>query len=193
MPSTITRALHETFGLERLRPGQAEVIRAVLAGEDILALMPTGAGKSLCYQLPALELKGVTVIVSPLIALMKDQVDKLRELGLDAVELNSTVTGRHEAAAMQQIEDEQSEFLFTTPERLAQPEFLDALKGATIDFVVIDEAHCISQWGHDFRPAYLAIRQPLRDLGDPPVLALTATATEEVLDDIRAQLGRPKM
>jgi ATP-dependent DNA helicase RecQ len=124
---------------------------------------------------------------------MKDQVDKLRELGIDAVELNSTVTGRHETAAMEQIEDEQSEFLFTTPERLAEPEFLDTLKGATIDFVVIDEAHCISQWGHDFRPAYLAIRQSLRDLGDPPVLALTATATEEVLDDIREQLGRPKM
>ena len=191
--SSVQRSLQDTFGLEKLRPGQAEVIRCVLDGKDILALMPTGAGKSLCYQLPALQLKGVTVIVSPLIALMKDQVDKLRELGLDAVELNSTVTGRHEAAAMEQIEDEQSEFLFTTPERLAEPEFLDALKDATIDFVVIDEAHCISQWGHDFRPAYLAIRQALRDLGDPPLLALTATATEEVLDDIREQLGRPKM
>ena len=189
----ITDALKATFGLENLRPGQREVIRSVLRGEDILALMPTGAGKSLCYQLPALHLEGITVIVSPLISLMKDQADKLRELGLDAVEVNSTVTGKVEADAIEQIAEARSDFVFTTPERMGKAEFVETLRGPKIDFVVIDEAHCISQWGHDFRPAYLTVKTALKELGNPPVLALTATATEEVLEDIRKQLGRPKM
>src|SRR5689334_6582709 len=191
--STVTRSLRRTFGLDQLRPGQREVIEAVLAGRDTLAIMPTGAGKSLCYQLPALHLEGMTIVVSPLIALMKDQVDKLRELGLDAVEINSTISGRKERAALEDIEGERSEFLFTTPERLTQPAFLDTLRNVTIDFVVIDEAHCISQWGHDFRPSYLALREAMRTLGNPPILALTATATDAVVDDIRGQLGRPRM
>jgi ATP-dependent DNA helicase RecQ len=192
-PSTMQRSLRRTFGLDRLRPGQREVIEAVLEGRDTLAIMPTGAGKSLCYQLPALHLEGMTIVVSPLIALMKDQADKLRELGLDAVEVNSTITGRKEAAALERIEGAGSEFVFTTPERLTDPAFLETLREATIDFVVVDEAHCISQWGHDFRPSYLALREAVRALGDPPLLALTATATDEVVDDIRRQLGRPEM
>jgi ATP-dependent DNA helicase RecQ len=192
-PSSVHRSLRRTFGLDRLRPGQREVIEAVLDGRDTLAIMPTGAGKSLCYQLPALHLDGMTIVVSPLIALMKDQVDKLRELGLDAVEVNSSITGRREAAALERIEGEHSEFVFTTPERLTDPGFLDSLRGAAIDFVVVDEAHCISQWGHDFRPSYLALREAVRSLGDPPLLALTATATPEVVEDIRRQLGRPDM
>jgi ATP-dependent DNA helicase RecQ len=191
--STVTRSLRRTFGLEQLRPGQREVIEAVLAGRDTLAIMPTGAGKSLCYQLPALHLEGMTIVVSPLIALMKDQVDKLRELGLDAVEINSTITGRQERAALEHIEGERSEFLFTTPERLTEPAFLETLRDVTIDFVVIDEAHCISQWGHDFRPSYLALKEAVRTLGSPPILALTATATDAVVEDIRHQLGRPDM
>ncbi len=191
--STVTRSLRHTFGLDQLRPGQREVIEAVLQGRDTLAIMPTGAGKSLCYQLPALHLEGMTIVVSPLIALMKDQVDKLRELGLDAVEINSTITGRHERAAIESIEGQRSEFLFTTPERLTDPAFLETLGGLTIDFVVVDEAHCISQWGHDFRPSYLGLQPAVRALGDPPILALTATATDEVVDDIRRQLGRPGM
>lgn len=191
--STVTRSLRRTFGLDQLRPGQREVIEAVLEGRDTLAIMPTGAGKSLCYQLPALHLEGMTIVVSPLIALMKDQVDKLRELGLDAVEINSTITGRHERAAIESIEGGRSEFLFTTPERLTDPAFLETLDDLTIDFVVVDEAHCISQWGHDFRPSYLGIGAAVRALGDPPILALTATATDEVVDDIRRQLGRPGM
>jgi ATP-dependent DNA helicase RecQ len=191
--SALHRSLHDTFGHPDLRPGQAEVIRAVLAGQDALAIMPTGAGKSLCYQLPALHLEGTTIVVSPLIALMKDQVDKLAELGLEAIPVNSTITGRRETAAIERIETGSGEFVFTTPERLAQPEFLATLSRTTIDFVVIDEAHCISQWGHDFRPAYLAIREAVRTLGNPPVLALTATATPEVVEDIRRQLGRPEM
>ena len=192
-PSSVHRSLRRTFKLDRLRPGQREVIQAVLEGRDTLAIMPTGAGKSLCYQLPALHLDGMTIVVSPLIALMKDQVDKLRELGLDAVEVNSSVTGRRKAAAMERIEGERSEFVFTTPERLTDSGFLASLRDATIDFVVVDEAHCISQWGHDFRPSYLALREAVRALGDPPLLALTATATPEVVDDIRRQLGRPDM
>ncbi|HEU4648884.1 MAG TPA: ATP-dependent DNA helicase RecQ [Gemmatimonadales bacterium] len=189
----LRRTLKRTFGFESLRPGQAEVIRAVLAGDDVLAIMPTGAGKSLCYQLPALHLDGTTIVVSPLIALMKDQTDKLGELGLDAAQVNSAVPAQEQASALEAIEEARSEFVLTTPERLADPEFLDTLRDATIDFVVVDEAHCISQWGHDFRPAYLEIRHALEALGEPPVLALTATATPEVADDIRRQLGRPRM
>ena len=188
---TLTRSLRETFGLDELRPGQADVIRAVLGGEDALAVMPTGAGKSLCYQLPALHLEGTTIVVSPLIALMKDQADKLRELGLEAVEVNSTITGKAEAVNLRRIGEDRSDFVFTTPERMAEPAFLETLRGTALDFVVIDEAHCISQWGHDFRPAYLALGQAVRELGNPPILALTATATDEVVEDIGRQLGRP--
>jgi ATP-dependent DNA helicase RecQ len=191
--SALSRSLRGTFGLEELRPAQAEVIRSVLEGRDTLAIMPTGAGKSLCYQLPALHLEGITVVVSPLISLMKDQTDKLEELGLEALQVNSMLGRESEAAALERIEREESEFVFTTPERLTQPEFLETLKSATIDFVVIDEAHCISQWGHDFRPSYLGLRTALAELGDPPVLALTATATAEVVEDIKLQLGRPEM
>ena len=162
-------------------------------GRDTLAVMPTGAGKSLCYQLPALHLEGTTIIVSPLISLMKDQVDKLQERGLEALQVNSTLTAEGEETALEQIEQEASDFIFTTPERLTSPEFLQMLRGTTIDFVVLDEAHCISQWGHDFRPSYLGLRRALAELGDPPILALTATATPEVIDDIRQQLGRPRM
>ena len=189
----LTRSLRETFGLESLRPGQAEVIRSVLGGRDTLAIMPTGAGKSLCYQLPALHLEGTTIIISPLLALMKDQSDKLQELGLEAVEVNSTLNGRQEAEVLRRIGENGSDFVFTTPERMTDGEFLGTLRRATIDFVVVDEAHCISQWGHDFRPSYLALRGAIRELGDPPVLALTATATEEVVADIARQLGRRDM
>jgi ATP-dependent DNA helicase RecQ len=189
----VRQSLRRTFGLEQLRPGQAEVIGSVLEGHDTLAIMPTGAGKSLCYQLPALHLAGTTIIVSPLISLMKDQVDKLQDLGLEALQVNSTLTQREQGEAIHRIEQQRSDFVFTTPERLANPEFLATLRQTSIDFVVIDEAHCISQWGHDFRPTYLAIQQALAELGHPPVLALTATATEEVVEDIRRQLNRPEM
>ncbi len=189
----LRESLRETFGIESLRSGQDHVIKSVLAGTDTLAIMPTGAGKSLCYQLPALHLEGTTIIVSPLISLMKDQVDKLQEHGLEALQVNSALRAPEQRSALGQIEQEASDFVFTTPERLTDPEFLATLGGTRIDFVVIDEAHCISHWGHDFRPAYLAIRSALEELGNPPVLALTATATENVVDDIKQQLGRPDM
>ncbi len=191
--SAVHHSLRQTFGLDRLRQGQDEVIRSVLNRADTLAIMPTGAGKSLCYQLPALHLTGTTIIVSPLISLMKDQVDKLQEYGLEALQLNSALPGAEQRAALDQIQEEQSDFIFTTPERLSDAAFLETLRGTTIDFVVIDEAHCISHWGHDFRPAYLALRSALEELGNPPVLALTATATSSVVEDIKRQLGRPGM
>jgi ATP-dependent DNA helicase RecQ len=193
LSSTLRRTLRRTFGFRALREGQEEVIRSVLAGQDTLAIMPTGAGKSLCYQLPGAELPGTTVIVSPLISLMKDQVDKLQELGINAAQVNSTLTASEQSELLEEIAKEQRDFVFVTPERVTQPEFLETLKTNKIDVFVIDEAHCISQWGHDFRPSYLHLREVVTALGNPPVLALTATATPEVVDDIRRQLGREDM
>ena len=185
--------MREVFGLERMRPGQAEVMRSVISGHDTLAVMPTGAGKSLCYQLPALHLPGTTVIVSPLISLMKDQVDKLAEAGVDASQVNSALTGAERREELGRIESGESELIFTTPERFTDPAFLETLRPEEIDLVVIDEAHCISEWGHDFRPSYLALGAAVRTLGSPPVLALTATATPAVAEDIRKQLGLRSM
>lgn len=186
----LRKTLLDTFGYTSLRAGQQEVIANVLKGRDTLALMPTGAGKSLCYQLPALHLPGTTVIVSPLISLMKDQVDKLAQAGVSALEVNSTLTAREEKAALESIRSGQAEMVFTTPERLSDPSFLALLRRLKIDLFVIDEAHCISQWGHDFRPAFLEISNAIEALGNPPVLALTATATGPVIEDIGRQLRR---
>lgn len=180
--------MQDVFGLEELRPGQREVIRSVLEGRNTLAIMPTGAGKSLCYQLPALHLPGTTLIISPLISLMKDQVDKLEDAGLDAAQLNSALTVTEHDENLSQIEENRSDFVFTTPERFTDQDFLKSLRGKKVDFVVIDEAHCISEWGHDFRPAYLSLGTAIKTLGSPPVLALTATATSEVTEDIEKQL-----
>ncbi|HSL54411.1 MAG TPA: ATP-dependent DNA helicase RecQ [Pyrinomonadaceae bacterium] len=187
------RTLRDVFNLDKLRPGQAEVMRYVLEGENTLAIMPTGAGKSLCYQLPTLHLPGTTVVVSPLIALMKDQVDKLEDAGLEASQLNSALSTREHEENLEQIQTENSDFIFVTPERLTTPEFLAELRKQTINFVVIDEAHCISEWGHDFRPAYLSLGSAVKSLGSPPVLALTATATPEVTADIEKQLDIGKL
>ncbi len=186
----MAKTLRDTFGYTQLRAGQEEVIASVLARKDTLAIMPTGAGKSLCYQLPALHLPGMTVVVSPLIALMKDQVDKLAAAGVKAVLVNSTLSAREEKAALAAIRSGKSEMIFTTPERLSDSEFLATLQQAKLDLFVIDEAHCISQWGHDFRPAFLEIAHAMEALEHPPVLALTATATSAVIADIAKQLRR---
>ena len=190
LPSDETKqTLQDTFGIRRLRPGQKEVIESVLHGHHTLAIMPTGSGKSLCYQLPALKKPGMTVVVSPLISLMKDQADKLESAGLDAVQLNSTISEKEQEISLENVRKETGEFVFATPERLTDPEFIATLKQSNIDLFVVDEAHCISHWGHDFRPAYLALGAAIDALGRPPVLALTATATESVIDDIGRQLG----
>jgi len=177
------------FGLADLRPGQEAVIESVLAKRHTLAIMPTGAGKSLCYQVPAILMPGMTVIVSPLIALMRDQFDKLSALGLEAVQVNSAIPTADIRRARAKIGRRAVEFVFLTPEQLAGTDLPQLLAGAAVDLVVIDEAHCISQWGHDFRPAYLEALSGLRAFGSPTVLALTATATPEVIVDIERQLG----
>jgi ATP-dependent DNA helicase RecQ len=177
------------FGISEFRPGQALAIRNVLAGIDTLAIMPTGAGKSLCYQLPALELPGVTLVVSPLIALMKDQHDKLAELDIEVLRLDSTLSPRDEQTALSRLSENRPCIAYVTPERLGEPRFRDRLASVRVALFVVDEAHCISQWGHDFRPAYLGLGEAVRALGKPPVLALTATAPPKVKDDILAQLG----
>ncbi len=187
----IARILRRSFGITSLRPGQEDVIRRVLAGRDTLAIMPTGAGKSLCYQLPALVTPGTTIVVSPLIALMKDQAEMLANARVEAVQLNSAFTAAELADAMDAIATGRARIVFVTPERLADGETLALLARASVARVVIDEAHCVSQWGHDFRPAYLDLKPALAALGEPPVLALTATATDSVVHDIAAQLGRP--
>lgn len=185
--------LYQTFGITRLRPGQREAIESVLNGHNTLAIMPSGGGKSLCYQLPALKIPGMTLVVSPLISLMKDQAGKLEITGAGATEINSSFSEREQASTLESIRHGDSEFVFTTPERVADPEFIATIRQNRISLFVIDEAHCISQWGHDFRPAYLHLGAAIRALGDPTVLALTATATDTVIEDIGKQLGLEHM
>ena len=188
--NTIRRLLNAVFGIAQLREGQQRVIDSVLDGKDTLAIMPTGGGKSLCYQIPAKMLEGITIVVSPLISLMKDQLEKLEEIGIRSVQVNSSLCAEEEHAALEAIASESCEIVFCTPERLVSPEFIAVLRKVTLDIVVIDEAHCISQWGHDFRPAYIGLAAAIEAIGRPPVLALTATATDEVIADIGKQLGR---
>ena len=191
--NAISTLLHKVFGIERLRDGQRRVIDSVLDGNDTLAIMPTGSGKSLCYQIPARIFPGTTIVVSPLISLMKDQLEKLTELGIGATQVNSSLSREEEDDALEGIASGRYRIVFCTPERLSVPEFVEVLRRVQISLVVIDEAHCVSKWGHDFRPAYLEMAGSIDALGHPPVLALTATATDEVVADIGKQLGRPRI
>ena len=183
------------FGWDRLRPGQAEAVEGLLAGEDVLAVMPTGHGKSAIYQLAATLLDGVTVVVSPLIALQHDQVEKLEGIGADdAVALNSTQRVAETREAWEDLESGDAEFVFLAPEQLAKEEVVDRLRQLEPSLFVVDEAHCVSSWGHDFRPDYLRLGHVIEALGHPTTAALTATAAPPVREEIVERLGmrRPR-
>jgi ATP-dependent DNA helicase RecQ len=185
----LSTLLRDRFGFEEFRPAQKQVIDKVMAGQSALAVMPTGSGKSLCYQLPALALPGLTLVVSPLIALMKDQVDQLSQLDLPATFINSTVSREQQRSRLEQAIAGRIKLLYIAPERFQNDEFRAGLARTQVSLFAVDEAHCISLWGHDFRPDYLRLRNVIRDLQSPPVLALTATATPAVRRDILKQLG----
>jgi ATP-dependent DNA helicase RecQ len=184
------------LGIDNLRPGQAEALTHVMNRRDLLAVMPTGSGKSLLYQLPSLVLDGLTVVVSPLIALIKDQIDKMVERGVPVCRFDSTITVKQRREYEALVQAPGGKLVFATPERISEPEFRDFLRtgagGRGVALLVVDEAHCVSQWGHDFRPSYLTLRKVVEDLGRPQLLATTATAPPHVRDDILYQLGMPE-
>ena len=183
------RLLAERFGYPDFRPGQTEAVASVLEGRDTLVVLPTGGGKSLCFQVPALALGGLTVVISPLISLMKDQVDALVARGLPATYLNSTLSSSEISARMARVQTGEIRLLYLAPERFDLGTLAPKLRAVGVTLLAVDEAHCISEWGHDFRPSYLRVRQVREQLGNPPTVALTATATPEVRDDIVTQLG----
>lgn len=186
----INQTLKQYFGYDSLRTGQEELINGILAGHDVLGIMPTGAGKSLCYQLPALMLKGITLVISPLISLMSDQVKALNQAGVHAAYINSSLTENQIRMAISYASQGRYKIIYVAPERLNTPRFLDFACNADISMLTVDEAHCISQWGLDFRPSYLEIAGFLTRLPRRPIVsAFTATATERVKNDIVASLG----
>ena len=186
----INQTLKQYFGYDSLRTGQEELINGILAGHDVLGIMPTGAGKSLCYQLPALMLKGITLVISPLISLMSDQVKALNQAGVHAAYINSSLTENQVRMALSYASQGSYKIIYVAPERLNTPRFLDFACNADISMLTVDEAHCISQWGQDFRPSYLEIAGFLTRLPRRPIVsAFTATATERVKNDIVASLG----
>ncbi|MCP4668952.1 MAG: ATP-dependent DNA helicase RecQ, partial [Deltaproteobacteria bacterium] len=180
--------VQRVFGFRQLRPGQEEILQSLLDGLDTLVIMPTGGGKSLCYQVPAFLGRGIALVISPLISLMKDQVDSLRVLDLPAAAIHSLMGVKAQEETLSMIGKGAVKLLYVSPERLRNKRFMEVLEGATISFVAVDEAHCISQWGHDFRPDYLRINESLEALGRPQTAAFTATATEKVRSDIIEQL-----
>jgi ATP-dependent DNA helicase RecQ len=202
LPSDLQTDLHRFFGHTSFREGQADLVSAVLSGRDVLAVMPTGSGKSLGYQLPAVVLSGTTIVVSPLISLMKDQVDELSRRGIRAAALHSMLTGSARGDAIRAAKKGELRLLYAAPERFASEPFMDFVLQLPIARFVVDEAHCVSQWGHDFRPDYRRLRAAAARCrrsdglpGRPPMAAFTATATGEVREDIVAMLalGNPQV
>ncbi|MDD5377084.1 MAG: RecQ family ATP-dependent DNA helicase [Candidatus Gracilibacteria bacterium] len=203
MASDIRSILLDTFGLQDFREGQEDIIKSVVSGHDTLVFMPTGGGKSLTYQIPGIALPGITIVISPLISLMKDQIDKLRERGIASVCINSTISSQEQRDILEEIRYPGKfpiKFVYIAPERLHSEEFLSVISKVKVSLIAIDEAHCVSQWGHDFRPSYMKIKDFIKNLRNRecpdeeentpiPVIALTATATKKVRTDIMERLG----
>ena len=185
------QALQKYFGYSEFRPKQEGIIQSVLEGKDSFVLMPTGGGKSLCYQLPAILFEGISIVISPLIALMKDQVDALKANGVDAAFLNSTLSAEEQSQIFFRLRNKDLKILYLAPERLLanNGELIDFLAELNVSLVAIDEAHCISQWGHDFRPEYLRLNILKKKLPKTPFIALTATADDITRKDILEKLG----
>ncbi|MCP8970444.1 DNA helicase RecQ [Ectobacillus ponti] len=184
--------LKQHFGYDHFRPGQEQIIGNALAGKHTAGIMPTGGGKSICYQIPALILPGITLVISPLISLMKDQVDSLERVGIPATFLNSTLTSSEVYERLRGLRQGAYKILYIAPERMDAPQFLDLLQDMPVSLIAVDEAHCMSQWGHDFRPSYLRIQELIDNIpGKPIVMALTATATPRVREDICSLLNIP--
>ena len=184
--------LKEKFGFDSFKGQQKEVIQSLMAGKDTFVLMPTGGGKSLCYQLPAIMLEGTAIVISPLIALMKNQVDAMRGFSTDdriAHFLNSSLTRSEITQVKQDVRSGITKLLYVAPESLTKEDNIDFLRSIKISFYAIDEAHCISEWGHDFRPEYRKIKPTVENIGRAPIIALTATATPKVQHDIQKNLG----
>lgn len=184
--------LREYFGHDDFRPGQRQVVESILRGENAVAVFPTGSGKSLCYQLPAVMFSGTTLVISPLISLMKDQVDQLSQRGIPSTFISSILSEEELAGRMCNLSQGKYKIVYIAPERFYSEGFIDALKGLKVPFVAVDEAHCISQWGHNFRPAYLKVKDLIEQVGSPVVAAFTATANRRVQQDIIRLLNLKK-
>ena len=183
------QVLKQFFGYDGFRPGQEKLIDAILSGRDVLGILPTGAGKSICFQIPALMMGGITLVISPLISLMKDQVASLNQAGVHAAYLNSSLTMGQYRKALAFAKEGRYKIIYVAPERLETAEFMDFAMSVDISMIAVDEAHCVSQWGQDFRPSYLEIADFLAKLPDRPIVsAFTATATERVKQDIITSL-----
>ena len=190
MKEKILSVLQKYYGYKSFRRGQEEIITSILQGEDVLAIMPTGGGKSICYQIPALCMDGLTIVISPLISLMKDQVDALTAMGIEASYINSSLSSSDYNQILENIINDKYKIIYVAPERLESAEFLNIIQNKDISQIAIDEAHCISQWGHDFRVSYKKIPNFIKNLKTrPTVTTFTATASTEVRKDILNMLG----